>query len=246
MTLFKSPFKNSVLSDRENIALNASSLMAVPPPSPEVCPLEGLAGVNLHEANLTQWASHVQDVASGMRNPPWAASNCPWEDMVGILHRLEKLTNIGFCHHCYGLGSKCRCQRAAPQASQPLWTAPAPSYSYAAMASIMATTASTSMGGVPTIADLHHGYTALPCWMDTSPTLQTTSLLVHAGVGRGKALQAMQASARPPSPAVPGLHQVQPQSAIQQQAASVGHKVTQAIHTSSRCSRLRCLCQLLG
>ena len=62
ITLFKSPFMDSSLSERENNALQASSLLAVPPPPPEVLPLEGLQGVDLPEANLTQWASYVQDV----------------------------------------------------------------------------------------------------------------------------------------------------------------------------------------
>ena len=65
VTLFKSPFVDSSLSE-ENDALRASSLLVVPPPPPEVQPLEGLQGTNLLEANLTQWASYVQDVASGI------------------------------------------------------------------------------------------------------------------------------------------------------------------------------------
>ena len=114
ITLFESPFVDSVLSDQENNALRASSLMVVPPPPPEVQPLEGLPGVSLLEANLTQWASYVQDAPSGMKKPPQAAVGCPHEDIAGILHKLEELTRIGFCHQCYTLGSNCRCQRAAP------------------------------------------------------------------------------------------------------------------------------------
>ena len=73
------------MNDQENLALKACSLRAIPPPSPEVEPLEGLTGVNLHEANLTEWASYVQDIASGMRKPPRTAMDCPVQDMVGIL-----------------------------------------------------------------------------------------------------------------------------------------------------------------
>ena len=57
VTFFESLFVDSSLSERENNALRASSLLAVPPPPPEVRPLEGLQGVDLPEANLTQWAS---------------------------------------------------------------------------------------------------------------------------------------------------------------------------------------------
>ena len=63
MTLFESPFEGSDLSEAENNALRVTSLLVVPPPPPDVRPLEGLQGTNLTEANLTQWASDVQDVA---------------------------------------------------------------------------------------------------------------------------------------------------------------------------------------
>ena len=97
VTLFESPFIGSELSEKENNALRASSLLVVPPPPPEVHPLEGLQGIDLPEANLTQWASYVQDVASWMQKPPCAATCCPGTDIVGILHKLENLTRIGFC-----------------------------------------------------------------------------------------------------------------------------------------------------
>ena len=116
MSLFESLFVDSGLSERENNALRASSLLAVPPPPPEVQPLEGLQGIDLPEANLTQWTSYIQDVASGVRKPPHAATGCPSKDMAGILHKLENLTGIGFCRLCYTLGDGCRCSKAAPQA----------------------------------------------------------------------------------------------------------------------------------
>ena len=88
----------------ENNALRTSSLLAVPPPPPEVQPLEGLQGTNLPKTNLTQWASYVQDVASGMWRPPRAATDCPNQDIAGVVHRLENLTRVGFCCLCYALG----------------------------------------------------------------------------------------------------------------------------------------------
>ena len=147
VTLFESPFGGSELSERENNALRLSSLLAVPPPPPEVQPLEGLQGIDLPEANLTQWASYMQDVASWMQKPPCAATCCPSKDIAGILHKLENLTGIGFCRLCYTLGHSCRCSKATPQAplgyrDPALWVLPQPSY--ASMASSMITTASTS------------------------------------------------------------------------------------------------------
>ena len=186
MTLFKSAFAKASLGDRENLALRASSLRAIPPPPPEVKSLDGLVGVNLHEANLTQWASHIQDVASGMRKPPKAAIDCPIEDIMGILHKLEKMTNITFCQFCFILGGYCRCHPEVPQAPTRLWNPLG--YSYAAMIAVTTTSASTSTVGVPTVADPPPGYSTLALPMDMTLPPKVTSPLAGVGVGRGKAL----------------------------------------------------------
>ena len=212
VTLFKSPFMDSCLSERENNALRASSLLAVPPPPPEVLPLEGLQGVDLPEANLTQWASYVQDVASRMQKPPRVVTSCPSQDMAGVLHRLENLTRVGFCCLCYALGGNCRCSKATPQAplsygGQALWVLPQPSY--ASMASSMITTASTSMRGVWLTAGPPPGFPArgAPSPMDVSLAPQSYNLLAQAGVGRGLRPQSVPGSARPWAPGTVGLCQ---------------------------------------
>ena len=182
--------------------------MAVPPPPPDVYPLEGPQGTNLTEVNLTQWASYVQDVASGMRRPPRAAMDCPNQDIAGVLHRLENLTGVGFCCLCYALGNMCGCAGATYQApcgykSTALWTPPQPSY--ASMASSMTTTASTSMRGVSPAAGPPSGFPAIgaPAPMDVSPGYNP---LAHAGVGRGLQPQSAPGSARPQAPGPVGLH----------------------------------------
>ena len=212
VTLFESPFVASELSERENSALRASSLLAVPPPPPEEQPLEGLQGIDLPEANLTQWASYVQDVASWMQKPPRAATCCPSKDMAGILHKLEDLTGIGFCHLCYALGDGCRCSKAAPQAplsyrDLALWVPPQPSY--ASVASPMITTASTSIRGVSSMAGPPPGFPVrgTPSPMDVSPASQSYNLLTQAGVGRGRRFQPMPGSARPQAPGAISLRQ---------------------------------------
>ena len=131
------------------------------------------------------------------------------------------MTNITFCWFCFILGGYCRCHPEVPQAPTPLWNPPG--YSYATMATVSTTSASTSMVGVPTVADPPPGYPALPLPMDTTLPPKATNLLASVGVGRGKALQTMLATVRPPGP-----HQVRPQSDIQQQATSAGQEVTQA------------------
>ena len=198
MTLFKSAFTKASLGDRENLALRASSLRTIPPPPPEATPLDGLTGVNLHEANLTQWASYVQDVASGMRKPPQAAIDCPTEDIMGILRKLERMTNITFCQFCFVLGGYCRCHPEVPQAPTPLWNPPG--YSYATMAAVPTTSASTSMVGVPTVVHPPPGYPALPPPMDATLPPKATNPLAGVGVGRGKAIQTMLATVKPLGP----------------------------------------------
>ena len=212
VTLFESPFIDSGLSERENNALRASSLLAVPPPPPEVQPLEGLQGIDLPEANLTQWASYIQDVASGMWKPPHVATGCPSKDMAEILHELENLTGIGFCRLCYTLGDGCRCSKAAPQAplsyrDLALWVPP--QSSYASMVSSMITTASTSMRGVSSTAGPLPGFPArgTPSLMDVLLASLSYNLLTQPGVGRGRRLQSTPGSTRPWAPGATSLHQ---------------------------------------
>ena len=212
VALFESPFMDSGLNERENNALRSSYLFMVPPIPPKVQPLEGLQGINLPEANLTQWAFYVQDVAAGMWKPPSAATGCPSQDMAGVLHKLENLTGVGFCHLCYTVGGSCRCSKAAPQAppsyrDQALWVPPQPSY--ASMASSRITTASTSMRGVSPTVGPPPGFpvreTPLP--MDVLPAPQSYNLLAQAGVGRGLWPQPSPGSARPWAPSAVSLHQ---------------------------------------
>ena len=94
ITLFKAPFQASVLTDGENNALRASSLMVIPPPPPGSQPLAGSTAVDLMGNNLTQWASDVQEVTSYMRWPPEVAVRCPLMDIIGVLNRLEGLARV--------------------------------------------------------------------------------------------------------------------------------------------------------
>ena len=99
---------------------------------------------------------------------PWNVLN---GILLGVLHRLENLTGVGFCRLCYTLGNTCGCAGATHQAphgygSMALWTPPKPSY--ASMASSMMTTTSTSMRGVSPTTGLHQAFPQLEClhlWM---------------------------------------------------------------------------------
>ena len=202
VTLFEAPFEASVLSDRENNALWASSLRALPPPPPGMPSLAGLTTVNLTGASLTQWASYIQDVTSGMRMPPEAAVNCPQEDIVRVLNRLEMLTHLKYCHLWFVIGNKCRCTKVphqTPSQASALWMPPAKSY--ATMASPTMMTASSHVGGVTPPRYLPPGLPpGDPALMDTLPAPSTENLLATAGVGRELR--------HPQTPTAPGPHQV--------------------------------------
>ena len=201
VTLLEAPFEASVLSDHENNALQACSLMAMPPPAPGTPSLAGLTMVDLPGSSLTQWATHIQDVTLGMRMPPEVAVNCPQEDIVGVLNWLERMTLVKYCHLCFGVGKKCRCSnvpRQTPSQASALWMPP--TMSYVTMASSTETTASSSVGGVPPPRYPPPGLPPVdPAPMDTLPAPTSENLLATAGVGRGLR--------QPPTPTGPGLRQ---------------------------------------
>ena len=149
-----------------------------------------------------------------MQRPPHAATDCPNQDIAGVLHRLENLMRVGFCRLCFALGGHCGCSGAAPQAppshmEQALWAPPQPSY--ASMASSTMPTTSTSMRGVSPAAGPPSGFPAMgaPTPMDVSPSYNP---LAHAGVGRGLQPQSVPGPARPWAPGPVGLRQPWPQS----------------------------------
>ena len=141
--------------------------------------------VDLLGNSLTQWATHVQDVASGMILPTEAVVNCPQADIVGVLNQLEGMTWVRYCRLCFGVGQKCRCSdvpHQAPSQASALWTPPM--MSYAAMASSTETTTSSSAAGVPPPRYPPPGLPPLEP-MDTLLAPASENLLATAGVGRG-------------------------------------------------------------
>ena len=107
VTLFKAPFVASELEGCESQSLRVSSLMAIPPPPPGFQPLPGALLVDLAGQNLAQWADRVQEVASHMRLPPRVAVECSTSDMIEVLNRLEDMTQVRYCQHCFGVGRQC-------------------------------------------------------------------------------------------------------------------------------------------
>ena len=207
VTLFEAPFVASELEGHESKALRAGSLLAIPVPPPGSKPLPGAPLAELTSQNLAQWADRVQEVASHMRLPPRAATDCPTTHLVGILSRLEGMTHTPYCRRCFGVGQQCRCVVAPCRATSPataLWTPPI--VSYVAMASATQTTASSSAGVAPPPE-----YPALPMPqlepMETSPPLTMEELLLMARVGRGG-----RGWTPPQTPTAPGLRQARPRT----------------------------------
>ena len=195
----------------------------VPPPPPGSQPLAGSTTVDLLGNSLTQWATHMQDVASGMILPPEVAVNCPQADIVGVLNRLEGLTRVRYCRHCFRVGQRCRCSaipHQAPGSTSALWTPP--TVSYVAMVSSTETMASTSAAGVTCPSYSPPGMPPLEA-MDPLlvPTLE--NLLATAGGGRGSRTQT-----KPRTPTAPGIHQMRPRAPQQQVPTPGRHESTQA------------------
>ena len=197
--------------------------MAVPPPPPGSQPLAGSTTIDLPGNSLTQWASHVQDVTTGMRLPPEAAVSCPLSDIVGVLDRLEELTWVRYCQHCFGVSQRCQCSAIPHQAPGPtsaLWAPP--TVSYVAMVSSTETTASTSAAGITHPSYPPPGMPPLKA-MDTLPAPTMENLLATASVGRGGRKQPQLQT-----PAAPGLRQMRPRMPQQQMPTPRRQEATQA------------------
>ena len=205
VTLFEAPFEASVLSDCKNNALRTGSLLAIPPPAPGLQPLAGSTTVDPLGNSLTQWATHIQDVTSGMILPPEVVVNCPQADIVGVLSRLERMTRVRYCCLCFGVSQKCRCSSIPHQTpSQASALCTPPTMSFMAMASSTKTTASSSAARVPPPRYPPPGLPPLEP-MDMLPAPTSENLLATAGVGRGS-----RGRSQLSTPTAPGICQMRP------------------------------------
>ena len=197
--------------------------MAIPPPPPGSQPLAGSFMIDLLDINLLQWASQVQEVTLHMRWPPEGAVSCPQADIVSVLDRLEGLTRVQYCRHCFGVGQRCQhsavpCQ--APGLTAALWVPP--TASYVAMVSSTETTASTSATEVTPPSHLPPRVPAIePMDMLPPPTME--NLLATAGISWGHKPQTPLRM-----PASPGLRQMRPWTPQQQAPTPGGQEAMQA------------------
>ena len=73
------------------------------------------------QINLSAWASLVQDVAASLQALPPRLSNCLDPEILNLLHRLEAVTQVKFCHLCYYPGTNCRCSGVPLSAPPTSW-----------------------------------------------------------------------------------------------------------------------------
>ena len=119
---FRAPFQElSPLSDQEAYVLRACSLLAIPPPAGRAAPQGGFP-TNFVQINLSDWASLVQDVAGSLQALPPRLSNCFDPEMLNLLHRLEVVTQVKFCHLCYNPEPNCRCAGVPPMTPLTSWS----------------------------------------------------------------------------------------------------------------------------
>ena len=215
--LYESPVDGLDLSLEETVALHLSSLLVIPPPPPGHSPLIGHRGQILAEASLPKWASLVQEVASGMRQPPLEAQTCPPDCYDSLLSRLSTLAGVPCCHQCYKLGPVCTCLKGQPAKTR--WVRPVQPYTWTTltapvsmMAGSIPTWASILAGGGPSAVLPPPGYPPLPAtpFMEVSShwtSIQDTgvNLLKTAGIGRGLRLQSVPPQQTLPVPGVTGI-----------------------------------------
>ena len=161
--LYESPVDRLNLSLEETVALRTSSLLVIPPPPPGHSPLSGHRGQILAEASLPKWASLVQEVASGMRQPPLEAQTCPPDYYDSLLSRLSTLAKVPYCHQCYKLGPVCTCPKGQPGKTR--WVRPVQSY-----------TGTTSTAPVSTMAG------SIPTWRPSRPEADPQRCYPNQGI----------------------------------------------------------------
>ena len=178
------------------------SLLVIPPPPLGRQIIQGDFPSDLLEINLSGWVSLVQDVAAGLQALPPELSNSLEPEAMTLLQWLEAVTQVGFCHLCYQLGTNCRCPGVSQLA--PSWSHIAGRLSYGAATSTgVMTTPSASLRGMTglvqplpglSIWDLTPWETLLPQQLAAIPSYKpsvgmASSPRFPTPRGRGKVIQ---------------------------------------------------------
>ena len=189
-------------------ALQACSLLVIPPPPLGRVAPQGGFPTDLVEINLSDWASLVQDVAAGLQTLPPGLSNCLDPEVMTLLQWLEAVTQVRFCHLCYYLDTNCRCSGIPLLTPLTSWNQiieQTPVYRMTASSGGV-TTPSTSLGGMSRLVPSPPGISIWDTspWETPIPQQPVTTQSYRPPIGRGEWLKATQ-SMRAPVPQVPQI-----------------------------------------
>ena len=179
---------------QEVYALQACSLLVIPPPPPGRVAPQGGFPTSLMEINLLDWASLVQDVAAGLQALPPGLSNCVDPPVLTLLQRLQAVTQVRLCRLCYYLETNCRCSGVPPLTQLASWsqiTEQTPGYGMATSSGGV-TTLSPSLGGMSRLVLPPPGISIwdMPWWDAPMPQQPVTTLPYRPPHERGKWLKA--------------------------------------------------------
>ena len=143
--------------------------------------------------NLSAWASLVQDVAASLQVLPPGLSNCLDPEILNLLHRLEVVTQVKFCHLCYYPRTNCRCSGVPPLSPPTSWSQimeQTLGYGMTTSSSGV-TTPSTSLGGMSGLVPPPPGISILDPFQWKAPISQkpVTTPPYRPPAGRAKQLK---------------------------------------------------------
>ena len=146
------------------------------------------------QINLLDWASLVQDVAAGLQVLPPRLSNCLDPEILNLLHWLEAVTQVKFCHLCYYPEPNCRCAGVPPMTPLTSWSQimeQTPAYGMTASSGGV-TTPSTSLGGMSGLVPPPPGISIWDPFQWKAPISQqlVTTPLYRPPAGRAEQLKA--------------------------------------------------------
>ena len=173
--------------------LRVCSLLAIPPPAGRAAPQGGFP-TNLMQINLSDWASLVQDVAGGLQALSPRLSNWLDPEILSLLHQVEAVTQVKFCHLCYYPGPNCKCAGVPPMTPLTSWSQimeQTLGYGMTASSSGV-TTPSTSLGGMSRLVPPPPGISIWDPFQWKAPISQqpVTTPLYRPPTGRAEWLKA--------------------------------------------------------
>ena len=122
ISAFRAPLQElNNLNSNQVHALQACSVLAIPPPTERMPPPGGFPK-DLSELNLSGWAALIQDMAAGLRAVPPNLNLDVGLPVMVLLQLLEATTRVGFCYFCCHPSPRCKCMGAYQQDPTETWS----------------------------------------------------------------------------------------------------------------------------